>query len=189
MQPIPQASLDPKLKDIGQLRADQEFLWSDRLFRSSLTTPAFQNITQIVRILPPPRAWIGARPGICKTPVICRLARLEKRLDFRCATRNTTPQAPWALQNSKAIGQKCEKPWENQGFAAERTGTELFDVLPLFLSSLKLVPGLQAGILIRFQITYPSPSPPEIKGSSRYPPGDRCLWSLIDAMHFRPKNR
>jgi hypothetical protein len=30
----------------------------------------------------------------------------------------------WALQNSKAIGQKCEKPWENQGFAAERTGTE-----------------------------------------------------------------
>jgi hypothetical protein len=94
MQPIPQASLDPKLKDIGQLRADQEFLWSDRLFRSSLTTPAFQNITQIVRILPPPRAWIGARPGICKTPVICRLARLEKRLDFRCATRNTTPQAP-----------------------------------------------------------------------------------------------
>jgi len=24
----------------------------------------------------------------------------------------------WALQNSKAIGQICEKPWENQGFAA-----------------------------------------------------------------------
>jgi hypothetical protein len=24
----------------------------------------------------------------------------------------------WALQNSKAIGKKCEKPWENQGFAA-----------------------------------------------------------------------
>jgi len=22
----------------------------------------------------------------------------------------------WALQNSKAIGQKCEKPWENQVF-------------------------------------------------------------------------
>ena len=34
----------------------------------------------------------------------------------------------WALQNSKAIGQKCEKPWENQGFAAERTGTELLGV-------------------------------------------------------------
>ena len=30
----------------------------------------------------------------CKTPVIWRLARLEKRLDFGCATRNTTPQAP-----------------------------------------------------------------------------------------------
>jgi hypothetical protein len=38
----------------------------------------------------------------------------------------------WALQNSKAIGQKCEKPWENQGFATERTGTELSGVFPMF---------------------------------------------------------
>ncbi len=30
----------------------------------------------------------------CKTPVFWRLARLEKRLDLGCATRNTTPQAP-----------------------------------------------------------------------------------------------
>jgi hypothetical protein len=121
-----------------------------------------------------------------------RATRKTTRFSVRDAKYNAAGamhRVAWALQNSKAIGQKCEKPWENQGFAAERTGTELFDVLPLFLSSLKLVPGLQAGILIRFQITYPSPSPPEIKGSSRYPPGDRCLWSLIDAMHFRPKNR
>ncbi|MFM8400231.1 MAG: hypothetical protein ACKOAH_20570, partial [Pirellula sp.] len=27
--------------------------WSDRLFRATLTKPAFQNIRQIVRILPP----------------------------------------------------------------------------------------------------------------------------------------
>jgi hypothetical protein len=37
----------------------------------------------------------------------------------------------WALQNSKAIGRKYEKPWENQGFAAERTGTELSYVLSM----------------------------------------------------------
>jgi hypothetical protein len=43
----------------------------------------------------------------------------------------------WALQNSKAIGQKCEKPWKNQGFRAERTATELFDVFPIFLKSSK----------------------------------------------------
>jgi hypothetical protein len=43
----------------------------------------------------------------------------------------------WALQNSKAIGQKCEKPWENQGFAAERTGFELLAVFPMFLESSK----------------------------------------------------
>jgi hypothetical protein len=52
--------------------------------------------------------------GTGKFPVFWRLARLEKRLDLGSATRNATPQAPctepaWALQNSKAIGQKCEK--------------------------------------------------------------------------------
>jgi hypothetical protein len=30
----------------------------------------------------------------------------------------------WIGRKAKAIGQKCEKPWENQGFLAERTGTE-----------------------------------------------------------------
>jgi hypothetical protein len=47
--------------------------------------------------------------------------------------RRTTPctEPAWAHQNSEAIGQKREKPWENQGFAAERTGTELFDVFPV----------------------------------------------------------
>jgi hypothetical protein len=48
--------------------------------------------------------------------------------------RRTTPctEPAWALQTAKAIGQKCEKPWENQGFLAERTGTELLGVLPTF---------------------------------------------------------
>jgi hypothetical protein len=67
--------------------------------------------------------------GPCKTPVFWRLARLEKRLDLCSATRNATPQAPctepeWALQTAKGTGQKREKPWENQGFLAERTGFE-----------------------------------------------------------------
>ncbi len=38
----------------------------------------------------------------------------------------------WTCRKAKAIGQKCEKPWENQGFAAERTGTELLGVFPMF---------------------------------------------------------
>jgi hypothetical protein len=33
MQAITQAKLDPNLSDIRQLRAAQEFFWSDRLFR------------------------------------------------------------------------------------------------------------------------------------------------------------
>ena len=30
----------------------------------------------------------------------------------------------WTCRKAKAIGQICEKPWENQGFGAERTGAE-----------------------------------------------------------------
>ena len=36
------------------------------MFRATLNTSTFQNITQIVRILQPPRAWIVARPGHAK---------------------------------------------------------------------------------------------------------------------------
>jgi hypothetical protein len=38
----------------------------------------------------------------------------------------------WTCRKAKAIGQICKKPWENQGFAAERTGTELLAVFPRF---------------------------------------------------------
>ena len=38
----------------------------------------------------------------------------------------------WALQTAKAIGQKYEKPWENKGFTASRTGIELLGVFPMF---------------------------------------------------------
>jgi hypothetical protein len=30
----------------------------------------------------------------------------------------------WTCRKAKAIGQKCKKPWKNQGFRAERTGFE-----------------------------------------------------------------
>ena len=35
---------------------------------------------------------------------------------------------------AQAIGQKCAKLWENQGFAAERTGTELFPVFSVIFA-------------------------------------------------------
>ena len=35
--------------------------------------------------------------------------------DAKCKRRTTPCTEPaWALQKAKAIGQKCEKPWENQ---------------------------------------------------------------------------
>ena len=67
-----------------------------------------------------------------------RLARLEKRLDFRCATRNTTPQALCTelhgrYRTPKQLARNAKNPGKTFGFAAERTGTELFDVLSMFL--------------------------------------------------------
>ena len=56
--------------------------------------PSHYNNTQIFRILPPPPAWIVAKLGHAKPQCFRDLARLEKRLEFGCATRNTTPQAP-----------------------------------------------------------------------------------------------
>jgi hypothetical protein len=60
-----------------------------------------------------------------------RATRKTTRFSVRDAKYNAAGamlRAAWAQQNSKATGQKCEKPWENQGFAAERTGTELLGV-------------------------------------------------------------
>ena len=63
-----------------------------------------------------------------KTPVFWRLARLEKRLDFRCATRKTTPQAPCTelhgrYRTPKQLARNAKNPGKTFGFVADRTGT------------------------------------------------------------------
>jgi hypothetical protein len=70
-------------------------------------------------------------PSVLATRATRKTTRFGLR-DAKCNAAGAMLRVAWALQNSKAIGQKCEKPWENQGFLAERTGTELFDVLPMF---------------------------------------------------------
>jgi hypothetical protein len=49
----------------------------------------YKRLFNLVRILPRPPTWIGARPGHANPKSFDDPARLEKRLDFRCATRNT----------------------------------------------------------------------------------------------------
>jgi hypothetical protein len=44
--------------------------------------------------------------------------------DAKCNAAGAMHRVAWALQTAKGTGQKCEKPWENQGFLAERTGFE-----------------------------------------------------------------
>jgi len=60
----------------------------------------------------------------------------------------------WIGRKAKAIGQKCEKPWENQGFLAERTGTELLAVFPMLFKSSK---GTMNWLLDRGAISYADP--------------------------------
>jgi hypothetical protein len=75
-------------------------------------------------------------PSVLTTRATRKTTRFWLR-DAKYNAAGAMHRVAWAHQNSKSIGQKCEKPWENQGFAAERTGTELFDVFPMFLSSSK----------------------------------------------------
>jgi hypothetical protein len=60
----------------------------------------------------------------------------------------------WALQTVKGIGQKYGKPRENQGLPADRTGTELLGVFPMFFKSSK---GTMNWLLDRGAISYADP--------------------------------
>jgi|GEM_PF-1686173 len=56
-----------------------------------------------------------------------RATRKTTRFSLRDAKYNAAGamhRVAWALQTAKGTGQICEKPWENQGFVAERTGFE-----------------------------------------------------------------
>ena len=67
--------------------------------------------------------WDIQNPSVSATRATRKTTRFSVR-DAKYNAAGAMHRVAWALQNSKAIGQICEKPWENQGFAAERTGTE-----------------------------------------------------------------
>jgi hypothetical protein len=56
-------------------------------------------------------------PGVSTTRATRKTTRFSVR-DAKYNAAGAMHRVAWALQNSKAIGQKCEKPWENLGFAA-----------------------------------------------------------------------
>jgi hypothetical protein len=62
-------------------------------------------------------------PSVLATRETRKTTRFSVR-DAKYNAAGAMHRVAWALQNSKGTGKKCEKPWENQGFAAERTGTE-----------------------------------------------------------------
>ena len=120
------------------------------MFRATLTKPAFQNIRLIVRILPPLLqnhlfSWknVGFEANLTTHWTTHQEARQRTRRRSMCKHARA-----WTCRKAKAIGQKCEKLWENQGFAVERTGTELFYVFLMFFHSpWKPVPRLHSGVL------------------------------------------
>ena len=91
------------------------------MFRATLNTSTFQNITQFVRILLPPPVWIGTKPGHANPPSVLttRATRKTTRFgqrDAKCNAAGAMHRVAWALQSAKGTGQKREKPWENQVF-------------------------------------------------------------------------
>jgi hypothetical protein len=123
--------------------------WSDRLFRPNhpvsrddasmpdipvLAMNSTTIRTQLVRILHLhykttcfPWKNEGLEATLATHRTIHQGARQRTRRRSTCRHGHA-----WIGRKAKAIGQKCKKPWENQGFLAERTGTELFDVIPMF---------------------------------------------------------
>jgi hypothetical protein len=62
-------------------------------------------------------------PCVLTTRATRKTTRFGQR-EAKCNAAGAMHRVAWALQTAKGTGQKCEKPWENQGFLAERTGFE-----------------------------------------------------------------
>jgi len=62
-------------------------------------------------------------PSVLTTRATRKTTRFRQR-DAKCNAAGAMHRVAWALQTAKGTGQKCEKPWKNQGFTAERTGFE-----------------------------------------------------------------
>jgi hypothetical protein len=75
-------------------------------------------------------------PSVLATRATRKTTRFGVR-DAKCNAAGAMHRVAWALQTAKGTGQKCEKRWENQGFLAERTGTELLGVFAVFCDSSK----------------------------------------------------
>jgi hypothetical protein len=87
-----------------------------------LIIPKLRNITQVVRILPPPRAWIGVRLAHAK-PLCFGDSRDSKNDSIWAARREMQRRIPPCTElhgrnrrPKELTSPKCKKPWENQGF-------------------------------------------------------------------------
>ena len=88
---------------------------------------AFFRYRYLIRILPPARTGIGARPAYSNPQSFDSPARLEKRLDLGSATRNATPQAPCTelhgrYRRPKELRRNAKNPGKTRVF--ERRGQE-----------------------------------------------------------------
>ena len=99
------------------------------MFRATLNTSIFQKITQLVRILPPPPAWIVAKLGHAK-PQRFGDSRDSKNDSIFGARREIQRRDPPCTElhgryrTPKELARNAKNPGKTFGFAAERTGTE-----------------------------------------------------------------
>ena len=122
------------------------FRSGDRLFRPILAIPSYQNITQMIRIPPHPKAWIGAtqNPSVLATRASRKATRFSV-CDAKCKSpRSAIHRASMGAPELQRHWPEMRKPLGKPGVCStgfrkltDRTGTELLGVFPMVLGSSK----------------------------------------------------
>ena len=114
-------------------------MWSDRLFRSSLATSAFENITYLFPILPPPRAWILARPGHARPQCFgdSRDSKNDSIFGARREIQRRRRHAPSCMGATELQSNwpEMRKTLGKPGFCSGEDRNRTFGCLPWFLKS------------------------------------------------------
>ena len=108
------------------------------MFRATLNTSTFQNVTQIVRFQHPLLAWGGIKPGHAKLQCFgdSRDSENDSIFGARREIQRRRRHAPSCMGATESQ-RNAKNPWKTFGLPAKRTEIELMHVFPVFLKSSK----------------------------------------------------
>jgi hypothetical protein len=111
-------------------RGDCPRVSCQRLIRLCLDVPPLQNIALLVRILPPPRAWISVPNRDIQNPSVLATERDSKGesiglRDAKCNAAGAAHGHAWSFWKSQGTRKKCDFHRENSMFFRDGVGFEL----------------------------------------------------------------